>query len=103
MSVSPDWRVSFFCSAKRKKPKKTLPSAAYSLRCFANLGRLAQRALADYTKHSLPRSLNGARRLSHLTLDAQARQQGIKTPRCEPAIFLYPNLNQRANMAVHCG
>ena len=30
MSVSPDWRVSFFCLAKRKKPKKKLPPAASS-------------------------------------------------------------------------
>jgi len=38
-----------------------------------------QRALADYTPHSLLRSLNGARRFSHLTLDSQAWQRGVKS------------------------
>ena len=89
MSVSPDCRGTLFCLSKIKYPNKKTPPATYSFASAPHLGRLAQRALTSHTKRGLSRSLNGARRWSHLTLDSQAWQQGNKPT---PGIWLFSPL-----------
>src|SRR5665647_1756343 len=82
MSVSPDCRPDFFCSAKRNRGKKRQPPA---MACgfpalLAKKRRLAQRALADYTNRSLLRSLNGARRLSLFGCATRHGSRGFERP-----------------------
>src|SRR5690606_30891716 len=67
--------LSFACP-KESNQSKRHPLPLNSFASAPHPGRLAQRALADYTEHSLLRSLDGARRLTRLTLDAKARQRG---------------------------
>jgi hypothetical protein len=75
MSLSRDVRVSFFCVAKRKKPKKRLP------RC-----RLFPSVLAPHLDGCGTRFAQTVLAAFHLPLKPKARQRGfkVKTMRMPP-------------------
>ncbi len=52
--LSRDTRVSFFCLAKRKKPKKRLPPTACFLRCLALMGIKRKLALLKQPLAEIP-------------------------------------------------